>query len=178
LDDIRGLKPFILFSPNWKLLLLVGGVLFVLAVLLNRLLRSREIEGTLEGPAFSAAGDALASVRQQLDELRDSGLMETGSSLEFHGRLSALMRAFLGKHFALPGRRLTTTELLVALEPLPLEAALYDLLQDFLTQCDLVKFAKAKGSPEEMLSRLAFAFFVIDALGDAVLPLEEADAVG
>jgi hypothetical protein len=173
LDDIRGLKPFMFFAPNWKHVLLVGlAVLAVMAFLawFGRK-RRRPDEQAGHAPAPSRALPA-RTVKEQLDALKASRMVEQGRIKDFHAELSAIVRGYLGARFHLPGRRLTTTELLAGLERQAIEAPVFQLIADFLPECDLVKFADARPSRAEMEARLATAYYLVERLGDA----KDADA--
>lgn len=174
MDDIHGLKPFMYFSPNWKLLLLVGLVIVGLGLLAAYLLRTRPARVLLDELPVVVEGPPL-SVRAQLDQLAASGLIETGRVRDFHASLSSIVRAFLGARFGLPGRRLTTTELLAALAHCEVADEPYRLVADFLPRCDLAKFADLRPSRQDMEARLAEAYHLVDLLGDAITPAEEAE---
>jgi hypothetical protein len=167
LEDIHGLKPFLFFAPNWKLMLLTGlAVLAVIAFLVwfGRKRPEPEEVATTEPVARLIPA---RSVREQLDALKASKLIERGRIKDFHAGLSAIIRGYMGSRFQLPGRRLTTTELLAALERQALDPAVFQLIADFLPECDLVKFADARPSAAEMEARLATAYYLVERLGDA-----------
>ena len=106
----------------------------------------------------------LAEAVDVLRQLRDLVVDVLVAQLE---DLSAILRGWLGARFDLPGRRLTTTELLAALAPKGLERATYQQIEDFLIQCDLAKFAKAEASRADMEVRLQNAYRLVERLGDA-----------
>jgi hypothetical protein len=166
LDDIHGLKPFLYFAPNWKLALLVGlGVMAAMALVVWFLRRKpAPVADMVLAPAKAVPA---RSVREQLDALKAGRLIEKGRFKDFHGGLSAIVRGYLGSRFSLPGRRLTTTELLAALERQPIEQPVYQLIADLLPECDMVKFADAHPTVAEMEARLATAYYLVERLGDA-----------
>ncbi|MFN3431369.1 MAG: hypothetical protein ACK46X_15620 [Candidatus Sericytochromatia bacterium] len=168
MDDIRGLKPFLFFAPNWKHVLLVGLAVLAVMAFLAWFGRKRQRPDEEMGPA-AAPFRALPArtVKEQLDALKASRFIEQGRIKDFHAELSAIIRGYLGARFHLPGRRLTTTELLDGLERQPIEAPVYQLIADFLPECDLVKFADARPSRAEMDARLATAYYLVERLGDA-----------
>lgn len=171
MDDIRGLKPFMFFAPSWKLLLLAGLAIVALGLLAAYLLKARParpvavVPTIVEGPP--------ASVRGQLDQLAASGLMETGRVRDFHAQLSAIVRAFVGQRFGLPGRRFTTTELLAALATGGIPAEPLQLVSDLLPRCDLAKFADFRPGRADMEQLLREAHRLVDLLGDDQTPVEE-----
>lgn len=174
LDDIRGLKPFIIFAPNWKLILLVAIAIMALAAALWWW-RKRPRAAAAVGPSAPAAPQRALSVREQLDHLRASRMIETGRVRDFHGSLSAILRGFLGTRFDLPGRKLTSTEILAGLQARAIDPGTFQAIADLLTSCDLAKFAKATPTSLEMDMRLKAAYHLVETLGDASTALDEAD---
>lgn len=173
MDDIHGLKPYMYFAPNWKLLLIAGLAIVVLGVLAALWLRSRPARPTASVPTVVEGPPK--SVKVQLDALAASGLIETGRVRDFHASLSGIVRAFLGERFELPGRRLTTTELLAALATRDIGDEPLRLVTDFLPRCDLAKFADLRPSKADMEARLGDAYRLVELLGDAITPAEEAE---
>lgn len=165
LDDIRGLKPFLYFQPNWTLVALL--VIAAAAVAAIAVWWARRPKPEAPPIPRRPVEDRPLSVRGQLDQLGRRQLIEKGRVRDFHAALSAIIRAWLGARYDLPGRRLTTTELLAALGPKGLERATYQLIEDFLIQCDLAKFAKAEASRADMEVRLQNAYRLVERLGDA-----------
>jgi hypothetical protein len=175
LDDIHGLKPFIIFAPNWKLILLVVAAIVAFGFLLRWWLKRPRKPAAAAPVTQAAAPQRALSVREQLDHLRESRMIENGRVRDFHGTLSAILRGFLGTRFDLPGRRLTSTEILAGLEARAIDRGTYQAIADLLTGCDLAKFAKATPTRAEMEVRLHAAFQLVESLGDASTALEEAD---
>lgn len=167
MEDIHGLKPYVFFAPNWKLVLLSGLAVLALMALFVWWARKRPEPAHEAAAAAPVRVIAARSVREQLDALKASRLIEQGRVKDFHAELSSIIRGYLGSRFQLPGRRLTTTELLAALERQAIEPALFQLIADFLPECDLVKFADARPTRAEMDARLATAYYLVERLGDA-----------
>lgn len=175
MDDIRGLKPYLFFSPNWKLLGLVA--LAILAVAAAAWWLSRRKPAVVTAPEAVAPARPVApprSVAGQLDALEAEGLVAGRRFGEFHARLSALMRAYLGARFGMPARRYTTTELLAALTRFDAPAEVQRVAASLLLQCDLVKFAEARPTADDANARLAEARALLASLGDLETAPEEA----
>jgi hypothetical protein len=145
--DIRGPLEIPLGALRlalWVLLpLLLAAALFVLA----RRLRTRE-----DGAALPAPGPpprppheiALAA----LAALAASPLLERGQVKEYHIEASDILRTYVGAHFGVDAREMTTGEVLSALEASGADARFREGLGAFLDQCDLVKFAKVRPAPD------------------------------
>jgi hypothetical protein len=179
LDDIHGLKPFMLFTPDLKRLALIA-VALVAAWLLVRwwLARRRRRPAAVAAPAAAPmpAAQPPRSALRQLEELAGKQHIEAGRAREFHATLSAIVRAYLGARFELPARRMTTTELLGALGGrTQIDDGVYRRLADLLPGCDLAKFAGFKPSAAEMGARLATAREIVEALGDLAVAADEDD---
>lgn len=173
MDDIHGLKPFMYFAPSQQLILALFLAIGLLGVLIYWWSRKRPTHQTaVKAPP---APIPLMSVKEQLDRIRRSRLIETGRYRDFHTALSGLVRGYLGTCFGLPGRRMTTTELLLALTNTTMDERAYRLVADLLPPCDLVKFSKIRPSPAEMEARLAAAYQLVEWLGDSHTPVEETD---
>ncbi len=177
LDDIHGLKPFMIFTPDLRYLALLGLALAVIWLLVRWWLRHRRrpVLAAAPVPPPAAAAVPARSALRQLEDLAARGLIGADRPREFHGALSAIVRAYLGARFTLPARRLTTTELLAALGGRQLDERTQRQLADLLPGCDLAKFADYRPSAAEMEARLHTARGVVEALGDLAVPADEED---
>lgn len=177
LDDIHGLKPFMIFAPDLKLLALLGLALLAAWLLVRWWLarRRRPVPAAAPTPAPAPAPLPARSTLRLLEDLAQRKLIEANRPREFHAALSAIMRAYLGARFALPARRLTTTELLGALGGHQLDERARRQLADLLPGCDLAKFADARPSAAEMEARLLTARGVVEVLGDLAVATDEED---
>jgi hypothetical protein len=81
--------------------------------------------------------------RLQLDELLADDLIERGQVQEFYYRISGIVRGYIERRFHVSAPEMTTEEFLAAagtdrrFEPEQTQS-----LHEFLTQCDLVKYAR------------------------------------
>jgi hypothetical protein len=171
LDDIHGLKPFMFFAPSWKLLLLAGLAIVLMGLLAAWYLKARPAKPVAVAPTVVEGPPA--SVKVQLDQLAASGMLETGRVRDFHASLSAIIRAYLGQRFGLPGRRFTTTELLAALAAGGIAEEPLRLVSDLLPRCDLAKFADFRPGRQDMEQLLREGYQLVELLGDDQTPVEE-----
>jgi hypothetical protein len=80
---------------------------------------------------------------EELERLRARGLVAEGAFKEFYSGLSAIVRTYLERRFALRAPEMTTEEFLLAsARDGRLLPAHRRLLGDFLAESDLVKFAR------------------------------------
>lgn len=100
---------------------------------------------------------------QALDRLLAAGLLESGQIKAFYETLSAILRHYIEQRFGLRAPERTTEEFLAELGAGGLRSpagaittAHKTLLRDFLSHCDLVKFARhtpARAEAEESVER-------------------------
>lgn len=107
---------------------------------------------------------------EKLDEVRHAGLLESKRHAEYFDRVSDAVRGYLGARFGFDGLESTTDEILAALkkqasgfvrvdtggdlEGAPTPGIPLKEIQDFLFECDLVKFANLKPTPEQCATAL------------------------
>jgi hypothetical protein len=92
---------------------------------------------------------------EQLERLREKNLIKGGKIKEFYSEISDIIRHYLENRFLLKAPEMTTEEFLLKVrESFPLSLSHKSLLRDFLSRCDLVKFAKYL--PQEKDSDEAF----------------------
>lgn len=160
-EDIRDLKGFIrrgigkraLFTA--LLLALAAGVLML--ALWVRKKRMREIEEA----ARNRTADEIAY--EELRALKAMDLPGKGMVKEYYIRLSDIVRRYIEKRFALRAPEMTTEEFLEGLrESSLLSSAHKDLLREFLSHCDLVKFARYGPTLLEMLDSFKSAERLVD----------------
>jgi hypothetical protein len=145
--EIRDVKPPAAVPPDYTLLWWVlGGAALLLALVfgLYRFLnRGRVVAGPPPRPAHEVALEALA-------RLRAGRLIESGQHGELYIRLSAVVRDYLEARFRLRAPEMTTEEFLQAMQTSPqLSAEHRSLLARFLTEADLVKFARYVPSADD-----------------------------
>jgi hypothetical protein len=100
---------------------------------------------------------------EQLDEIRTSGLVETERYADLFDRVSDTIRQYLGARYGFDGLESTTTEVLAELANVHIggfeafddersrgeaRSPGYRAFEEFLGECDLVKFAKVAATRE------------------------------
>ena len=135
--------PYILMGIGIAVLIGAGVVAFIL---LRR--RERKVFEAPPRPAHEIA-------YEQLQQIAEAKLIEAGEIERYYVLLSAVVRHYLENRFGLHAPEMTTEEFLQAAAS---EGQLMQehrtLLQSFLTECDLVKFARY--GPDEGQMRSAF----------------------
>ena len=102
----------------------------------------------LTGPARPLAPHEWAV--REFDRIESLRLPESGEVERYHTLLSDVMRSYLERRFDLPASQQTTAEFLDTMHRSPqLTPAQQHLLRDFLSRCDMAKFARAVPPQEE-----------------------------
>jgi len=163
--DIRDIKPPVEIPRKlWYTLrwIILGVTITALALLVVILYRRRKAGKSLipfrdvpPRPPHELAFEALA-------RLRDSDFLEKGKIKEFYIELSEILRRYIEGRYYIIALEMTTTEVLQGLAGEEFPGDEYDMLQRFLDQCDLVKFAKVIPSKEEHDSILTLAYDTVD----------------
>ena len=138
--DIVAPQPFHLAASPWLLVLAVTSLLS--AGLLGWLLFSnlRQPKPVLLPTPRDTAEARLARLRSRLDET---------DARVFGAEAADILRAFIGAQYALRAERQTSPEFLEAIRGWPFFSVVqHTILQEFLTECDLLKFARQDATRE------------------------------
>jgi hypothetical protein len=131
-------RPYYLLGGGAALLLLLAAVLYRV---MNR------PRGALAAPPPRPAHEVAAAA---LEALRRQKLVESGAFKEFYSTLSAIVRTYLEQRFGLRAPEMTTEEFLLAsARDGRLRGAHRRLLGEFLTESDMVKFARHLPAPAD-----------------------------
>ncbi|MFM8878561.1 MAG: hypothetical protein ACKOKG_05420 [Verrucomicrobiota bacterium] len=132
IQDIRGPLEIPTVTPWFHRLLLILAVLAVLALIWWALRRRARHQAEFRESAAARARARLSEAWAWIEQPE-----------RFCTRLSGVVRVYLEERFGLKAPDQTTEEFLAALQQdTGLDARLRPLLEDFLTQCDWVKFAQ------------------------------------
>ncbi|MFY0529450.1 hypothetical protein ACN28I_41910 [Archangium gephyra] len=116
--------------------------------------------------------------RQALDTLESEDLPAKGKVKDFYFRLSEIIRGYLGERYGFDALECTSSELMQELrrkKPLQFPE---DGLMRFVSESDLVKYARAESTPESCREALAFGYELLDKTWPPLVPpLTEASLV-
>jgi len=159
--DIRDLKGIVSLRSGfaWKALLIT--LLLALAGL------GLYVWKTGAFPAFKFEAPppkpAYVIAFQELEKLKAMNLPDKGEVKEYYIRLSDITRHYLENRFALRAPEMTTEEFLLLVRGADdLVESHRKLLGDFLSHCDMVKFAKYGPTPLEMLDSFKAAWKLVE----------------
>ncbi|MFP2932090.1 hypothetical protein ACLESO_44385 [Pyxidicoccus sp. 3LG] len=100
--------------------------------------------------------------RSALDSLKAQDLPAKGHVKDFYFRLSEIIRGYLGERYGFDALECTSSELMASLRRLQAPGLPEDALMRFVSESDMVKYAKAESSPESCRDSLAFGYALID----------------
>jgi hypothetical protein len=100
--------------------------------------------------------------RQALSSLKAEELPAKGRVKEFYFRLSEILRAYLGERYAFEALECTSSELIASLRKLRTPGLPEEQLMRFVSESDLVKYAKAEASPESCAQSIAFGYELVE----------------
>ena len=160
-EDIRDLKGLVEIpnSYGWLWWVLVAIILAIAAYFIWRRLKSRR---PLAKPTV-----AIPPHRRAKDRLRAAGELMS-NPYQFCSLVSDVLRGYVEERFSLHAPERTTEEFMAELRASQqLHVAHKSLLEDFLSRCDLVKFAKAEPAEPELQSLLDSALRFVDETSPA-----------
>ena len=147
---IKDIQPPHSLPPDRVRRVLLAGLVFFLAVLtIYGFYFWKKKKRRKVTPEIQPGPEEIAW--QELDRLQVENLLATGKVKLFHLRISDILRRYIENRFGVKAPERTTEEFLIELS----QAGTVDnvllrnhtiLLTDFLTQCDLVKFARHEPS--------------------------------
>ena len=106
---------------------------------------------------------------EELGELKTLELLRAQRYSDFYAQVSDTVRKYLGGRYGYDGLECTTREAIVELRRHPMGQPIFHSIDQFLTQADLVKFARLTPTEPECLDALQNA----EAIVTATLPLPE-----
>jgi len=172
-NDIHDIKPDVLILPPWwvwaALALAVAAVVLVVWLVLRK--RRQEAKET-----FVPRQNAVEEARERLEAARK--LMLAGEIEAFYIAVSDAVRQYIERQFRLRAAEQTTEEFLQDMaRSQRMRPTHKELLEEFLTQCDLVKFARFRPGPKDMETVLAAAMrFVDETVPQEIIPGSESKA--
>jgi hypothetical protein len=155
LEDIRGPVEIPTVTPWFHRVLLILAVLAVLALIWWALRRRARRQSEFRESAAARARGRLAEAWAWVEQPE-----------RFCTRLSEIVRVYLEERFGLKAPDQTTEEFLASLpQSTALQPGLKPLLEEFLTQCDWVKFAQGDPGRMECERLHQMAALLIDETG-------------
>lgn len=143
--EIMGIKEPLGFSASFTVLgwITVGLMAFGAAALLLwwwlRRRRQISIQSAIPLPPHEEAFRALAVIEHK-------GLVDQGRAKPLYLEISFVLRRYLGRRFEIHALEATTDEIMVSLRSVVDDLDVLPMLEEFLVEADMVKYAKAETS--------------------------------
>jgi hypothetical protein len=153
-EEFHDIAPPVDYSliPPWAIFIASFFALSIIGLIVWLILRSRNRQIPPTTTPRGRALEALERVRDQMERL---------TPYQFSIRVSDILRRYVAEQYHLPVTRQTSVEFLSALtKSSPFLEDEKSLLEDFLSRCDLIKFARyeATTADSELLLEEAMRF--------------------
>ncbi|MFO7525311.1 MAG: hypothetical protein R6W68_07640 [Ignavibacteriaceae bacterium] len=143
-EDIKDIKPPLRIPINWWMIALwvmVALLLIVISIYLyKKYYKKKSIEPVVLPKKIKIPAHVAAL--SKLDKLNSEQLWQKGFIKDYHSRITEIIREYFEKRFNLPALEMTTSESLSDLAKHPEAVNVLDVTAKFLSNADLVKFAK------------------------------------
>ena len=156
---IKDVKEPIKIPLDWKLILLwilIGLIVIAIIYYLYRRYKKKR-EGMQPVRKVIILPPHVVALNS-LHELEEKKLWQQGKIKEYHSEITEIIRGYFEKRFELPALELTTSEAMELLNHKKESEPIREITYDFLTNADLVKFAKFSpiGSVNEEMLKQAY----------------------
>jgi len=160
--DIKPLKAPYEFPPDYSAYYWWGGgALLLIAVLVFLWLRKnrRKLFGEPEDTR-----DPWEIAFERLAILKESGLLTQGKHKEYYIELTEIIRAYLGRLYAVDVLEMTTAEFLDSFATIELPHTVYNDASEFLRHADFVKFARLVPELKRAESDFSLAHQIVETV--------------
>jgi len=164
MNDIRPLKDVVEISGRFPVFLVIVLILAALVIAAFIYFKKKKVE---EKPALSPR-PAEEIARNALSALKESKLIEKGLIKEYYIRLSDIIRTYIENRYRIFAMDRTTWELFQEMKSKRIERLRLEKINDFLEDCDMVKFAKYTPDQKEIEEIYKKAEEIIDILAPKI----------
>ena len=142
-EEIKDVKSPITIPYNWMWLLLwvaIAVFLIVAGYFSYKKYKQKKSEQPIEKKIIIIPPHVKALAA--LEKLDNEQLWQKGFIKDYHSRITEIIRNYFEERFDLPAMELTTTETIHHLKSIKEKENILDITYDFLSNADLVKFAR------------------------------------
>ena len=157
--EIKEIKDPLPVPPNWFLYILALCLLIAAIILLVFFYVRRRAKSIDLQPEVVPQRQPHETAYEQLKRIEEMNLVAQGEMKIYYTEISLVIRQYIAARYHIPALEMTTQELLDRLQPenIPIE-----LVSHFLTNCDLVKFARYSPMKPEAHERMEEARRIVD----------------
>lgn len=155
--EIKDVKKPIKIPLDWKLILLIAIIVLILlalAIFFYRRYKKKKAEQPIKKKIFRIPAHVRALTA--LNNLEGEQLWQKGKIKEYHSNITGIIRGYFEERFSLPALELTTGEQMQQLKQVSAAENILETTNQFLSNADLVKFAKFNPLPsvnDEMMKQ-------------------------
>ncbi len=163
--DIRDIKLPLIIERDWMRIIRFGaaGVIILLIGIIIFIYVKRRREGKSLIPRREKLKRPPHEIAlEELEQLLHDGLIEKGDIKQFYIIISDIIRRYIEGRFFIIAIEMTTMQLIETMRNAEIEKENIQLIEDFLMQCDLVKFAKYIPATEENQKVIDQAFEIVN----------------
>ena len=157
--EIKGIKGPWSAPPNWFLYILAAFLVIVAIGAIIFLYLHRRAKPMDLQPEVLPQRQPHEIAYEQLNRIEEMNWVAQGEVKVYHTEISHVVRQYIAARYHIPALELTTQELLDRLQP---EDISKDLVQQFFTNCDWVKFARYSPTKPEAHERMEEARRIVD----------------
>jgi hypothetical protein len=156
-EEIKDVKSPLKIPYDWIWLLLwitIALLIITAGYIFYRKFKKKQSQKPVEKKVIHIPAHIKAF--RELEKLEKEQLWQKGFIKDYHSRITEIIRSYFEERFDLPALELTTTETLQHLNSIKESENILDITFDFLSNADLVKFAKylpIESLNEEMMSQ-------------------------
>ena len=141
--EIKDVKEPLTIPLDWKFILLIAFIVLILiALAVFFYLRYKKKKSMLPVKKKIIKIPAHVKALTALDNLENEQLWQKGQVKEYHSNITGIVRNYFEERFNLPALELTTTEQMQQLNRVSSAKKIINETEHFLSNADLVKFAK------------------------------------
>ena len=157
--EMKGIKGPWSVPPNWFLYILAVFLVIVMVGATIFLYLRKRAKPTDLPPEVLPQRQPHEIAYEQLNRIEGMNWIAQGEMKIYHTEISHVIRQYIAARYRIPALELTTEELLDRLQP---EDVPKELVQQFFTNCDLVKFARYNPTKPEAHERMEEARRIVD----------------
>ncbi len=146
--DIKDVKEPLTIPLDWKFILLITLIVIIIlaaAFYFYRKYKKKKAEQPVKKKIIRIPAHVRAL--SALSNLENEKLWQKGMVKEYHSKITGIVRGYFEERFNLPALELTTSEQMQQLKKVSAAEIIFSITNEFLSNADLVKFAKFQPLP-------------------------------